>query len=810
MTVSTADVYFILPKEATNLITNPSFELGTTGYAAVGAGVSVARVTTQQRRGLASLEITTATGVISGAAYTIALTNGTQYSFSADVRDVAGQTFNLYITNAGGTRVSDNVTWTGTGQWKRRSVTYTAAASANHMLVITRSAVASTTKFYTDGWQLETGEVSTYLDGDMSGFVTGQQAYRWNGTPHASTSWRSGQTRSGGTYMRLSDYAKAITILGLGLSPMVNTALPTSLGGSHYQNTTAASERPFTIMAHLTGGGDYGVIQAKRAALINAVKPDATTYRQPLLIEYVERDSAGVEVSERLQVPALYVSGLEGGEKTAWNERIAMSFTSYLPLMYQEGEKSIALGFKGTINDTTGMFMRDATGTWSSFGYVPGVGTSASGAIIVGPDGKVYSGGRNGAAWGQVWDGASWTTMGSGANGVINAFAFGPDGALYAGGNFTSAGGVANTARIAKWNGSAWSALGTGAPDGEVRALHFHSSGVLIMGGTFTSVGGVANTAKIAKWDGSTWIAMSTGANDAVNIIAEDKNTTVFAGGDFTTIGGVSINRIAKWDGSAWSAVGSASGADGVVYALALGLDGTMFMGGDFTSVAGQSITNFAAWTGSDWYQPGGLAPDIPGSGVVRKLLVAPDGSVYVGGRFNRIGTTMAARGIAQYFNGTWQPLDIDTDPGYDGIALDKAGRLFLVNYYPVPRTVTVGVATAANSGSGTAYPKFILTGPGSINQIKNFTTGKAIFFNTLTLFDGETITIDTNPMRFTFTSNFRGNLMNYILPGSSMNFELLPGANNISAYIYGTTTAATTIYMTWRDGYWSVDGAVR
>ena len=33
--------------------------------------------------------------------------------------------------------------------------------------------------------------------------------------------------------------------------------------------------------------------------------------------------------------------------------------------------------------------------------------------------------------------------------------------------------------------------------------------------------------------------------------------TNLYAGGDFTTAGGVSANYIAKWDGSAWSALGS-------------------------------------------------------------------------------------------------------------------------------------------------------------------------------------------------------------------------------------------------------------
>ncbi|HYV29047.1 MAG TPA: hypothetical protein VFA77_16050, partial [Candidatus Eisenbacteria bacterium] len=31
----------------------------------------------------------------------------------------------------------------------------------------------------------------------------------------------------------------------------------------------------------------------------------------------------------------------------------------------------------------------------------------------------------------------------------------------------------------------------------------------------------------------------------------------LYAGGDFTTAGGVNVNQIARWDGKAWSALGS-------------------------------------------------------------------------------------------------------------------------------------------------------------------------------------------------------------------------------------------------------------
>jgi hypothetical protein len=60
-------------------------------------------------------------------------------------------------------------------------------------------------------------------------------------------------------------------------------------------------------------------------------------------------------------------------------------------------------------------------------------------------------------------------------------------GDLYAGGYFTTAGGAAAN-HLAKWDGSNWSALGSGLGGGVVRAQAVLGND-LYVGGTFTSVG---------------------------------------------------------------------------------------------------------------------------------------------------------------------------------------------------------------------------------------------------------------------------------------------------------------------------------
>jgi hypothetical protein len=147
----------------------------------------------------------------------------------------------------------------------------------------------------------------------------------------------------------------------------------------------------------------------------------------------------------------------------------------------------------------------------------------------------------------------------------VDALAVYDDGggpALYAGGAFGFAGGI-EVNRIARWDGSAWSPLaapgGVGL-DGPVRALAVFDDGggpALYVGGDFTTAGGVpANN--IARWDGAAWSAVSGPAGDGVlgpplagvrALAGFDDGTGpgLYAGGDFTTAGGLASYNVGRW-----------------------------------------------------------------------------------------------------------------------------------------------------------------------------------------------------------------------------------------------------------------------
>ena len=201
---------------------------------------------------------------------------------------------------------------------------------------------------------------------------------------------------------------------------------------------------------------------------------------------------------------------------------------------------------------------------------------------------------------------------------------------VYAAGTFDTAGGVA-TSRIAKWNGTSWSALGSGA-NGSVQEMAVMGTD-LIVAGAFTFAGGVTGANRLARWNGTAWSAIgSTGANNTVSGLLVD-GTNLYVCGNFTSIGGVAATRAAKWDGSSWSALGTGLNSTGTCIAK-FGSD--YYFGGAFTAAGGIASPRVARWDGSAW---SAAAPNIPHPqgwvGATLNTLAVVGGYLYAGGGFN-------------------------------------------------------------------------------------------------------------------------------------------------------------------------------
>ena len=263
------------------------------------------------------------------------------------------------------------------------------------------------------------------------------------------------------------------------------------------------------------------------------------------------------------------------------------------------------------------------------------------------------------------WDGSAWSPLGSGVDGIVRALAVHDDGAgaaLYAGGEFAAAGG-APASRVARWDGSVWSPLGAGT-DGAVRALAVHDDGggpALYAGGDFASAGG-SPASRVARWDGASWSALGAGANATVSGLGshdDGSGPALYAGGDFTAAGGGAAQRLARWKAGAWSTVGGAGTSD-TVTCFGEFDDGTgakLVVGGEFVYLGPYAPNYVATWDGSSWAS---LAESGEGTdGLVETFAVHDDGSgpaLFAAGGFSHAGATPVQR-IARWQDGDWSPL---------------------------------------------------------------------------------------------------------------------------------------------------------
>ena len=289
------------------------------------------------------------------------------------------------------------------------------------------------------------------------------------------------------------------------------------------------------------------------------------------------------------------------------------------------------------------------------------------------------------------FNGTSWSPLGSGLTGTTSIIASGamcmmacngsPGPGVYVGGYFTTAGATAVNG-IARWNGTSWSALGSGVAGPSlttvVQALALHDSGTgpaLYAGGGFTSAGGVAAN-RIARWNGTSWSALGAGVNGKVTgLFSHDDGTgpQLWIGGGFTTAGATPAASIARWNGTAYSAVGAGFSLGfletsvGPMTVFNPGSGPRLVVGGRFAQTGATTVNNVAQWMGGTWV-PLSSSP----SGVVRSAVVYDDGSgpaLYVGGDFTFAGV-VAASHVAKWNGSTWTALGAGVNGNVNAMAV--------------------------------------------------------------------------------------------------------------------------------------------
>jgi len=302
----------VVPEATTNLVTNPSIETATTGWAAMAG--AIAQDTSNPPYGLYDLKCTPAVGVDDGCYFgTVSMTSGTSYTFSFYFKGVTAIPYKAYFATTGGVLAGAAETFTGDGEWHCYTETWACDSTAAHRVYITKNNNASVGAYYVDALQVTaTAYALVYTDGD-------QADCSWSGVSHASTSTRPATSRTGGRIKNLRDdyYFYSLHPTGIGAPPVTNYYTDYALLVGALHEHTKIHGRLF-ILNGLLKGTSLSNLHTRRAALYAVLKPDQVS-DQPVLIQY----TGGAETVE---IAAYYDGGLEWGMVEGFAERLGIRF----------------------------------------------------------------------------------------------------------------------------------------------------------------------------------------------------------------------------------------------------------------------------------------------------------------------------------------------------------------------------------------------------------------------------------------------------------------------------------------------------
>lgn len=796
---------FVVPEATENLFKNPSYELDTSLWNAFQCTIS--RSIEKQTRGAFSAKVTCTAGATHAIYYTITLTAGTTYTASVDMWGIPPYFYQIQIT--GGATLFRN--FYPSRKWLRGTFTFVAPTTASYNIAVSTNAPVGTS-FYVDGWQLEQKRyATTYCDGDMSGFVPGEVAYTWKGTPHLSSSSRSPFTRSGGREIFLNDLGfKMVGFTGLGMVPVENIIKPLTQGGGFY-NGTIPQSRTFSLVGSIFGTSTEE-LQRKRKAIIDIVRFDSTKYSQEMLVRYRPSDlEPNAEVHD---IKCAYVSGLEGNVTSEFQEKLVIQFIQ--SESYIEMDKTFAsyLG-KYKYLGAKPIFIRDQNWNLTTL-----ASTISDYAVELMYDRKnnIYAGGYldtidGSTFWGIAkWDGYSWNALASGvsktggtAPGVVLGMVELPDGRVVIGGDFTSASGVANTNYIACWNPSSSAFTAFGNANGIVTSV-IYVDGYIYACGAFTNIGGSAINYLAKTQDGVTFTAVAGGVpagtnsvseldtlviNNSINLYVMYTNTSPTLR---NLIAVITVNAVSpSWTTLYTSATKSAhyssmsaSVYDNCIYVAAVGVDAFGYYDNSFLRIKGSSVETLIS------------SQNVTGIGLFG-IEALSDGPVAVGINADLIDLSSTPYATYNFANSYFGYRDYKQF--YQGDTISSTYTNAFGQHRTIPPEVVMAstghsyctLSTVNNGGDAITSPKITLMGPCNLYVMRFHQSAKFIHYKNFVVDYNETVTFNFDTPTVTITSNTKGDVTGKIARGYFDNIKFGRGDNEISIIYTGFYNIDTT-----------------
>jgi len=341
-----------------------------------------------------------------------------------------------------------------------------------------------------------------------------------------------------------------------------------------------------------------------------------------------------------------------------------------------------------------------------------------------------------------------------------------------------------------------------------VRDLCFNSGGTkLYVVGDF-STAGTAACAGFGKYEAGAWAAIQT-AGKGSYCIERGPDGKLWVGNGWlvgtTGTWGVRIYNPATGTFVATYAA-AYTGGDASVRALAFGPDGTLYATGQFTTLGTLVARHVARYRGAVW---GTWDDTLTGDDPVQCVWPLTNGDIWLAS----LGSSLAVDDLLRYSGGKFTAIGVKLPttaaaPVYS-LAQRSDGTVF-VGFGTSGTATAEGKTTVTVAQRSPVYPRLIVTvtgGTAPLLCIRNASTGRALYFN-YTLADGETVTVDLTPGAKAIQSSFNGTILNALLPSSDWAvWRLENGANDIHLScpsVAGTVAA----YLQYVPAYWGVDGA--
>ncbi len=175
---------------------------------------------------------------------------------------------------------------------------------------------------------------------------------------------------------------------------------------------------------------------------------------------------------------------------------------------------------------------------------------------------------------------------------------------------------------------------------GSVNALHLRPDGKIMVGGSFTTFDGIprAGLCRLHENGGvdTTFGSDGSGPGSSVFDIKSDTNGNIIAVGSFSVSGNPALQYVARFSETGVPDRYFTSGITSTVHSVQTLADGRILIGGDFTSVS--SITRQRiALLHADGKPDATFDAASGASSTVRRVAIAPDGKVLMGGSFSTV-----------------------------------------------------------------------------------------------------------------------------------------------------------------------------